>query len=113
QACGSISAAIALARKQFPGIFLEIEVETLEELKAALTAQPDRILLDNFSREHLLTAVQMKTAKSCPLEVSGGVTLENIHAIAATGVDYISVGAITKSVQAIDLSLLILPEPHA
>lgn len=107
KACGSISTAIYLARKKNPSLLLEIEVETLDELTEALQAKPDRILLDNFSLSMLSTAVIMNKNSVCELEASGGVDLTTIKAIAATGVDYISVGAITKSIQAIDLSLLI------
>lgn len=107
RACGSVANAIARARQGNQKLFVEIEVETLQELAEALAAHPDRILLDNFSREMLLEAVAMNHTKSCALEASGGVTLSNIAQIAATGVDFISVGAITKSIQAIDLSLLI------
>ncbi|MFA6302887.1 MAG: carboxylating nicotinate-nucleotide diphosphorylase [Legionella sp.] len=107
RACGSVANAIALARQANQKLFVEIEVETLQELAEALAAHPDRILLDNFGREMLLEAVAMNHSKSCTLEASGGVTLSNIAQIAATGVDFISVGAITKSIQAIDLSLLI------
>jgi nicotinate-nucleotide pyrophosphorylase (carboxylating) len=107
KACGSIRAAIETARKAAPSIFLEVEVETLVELQEALDSTPDRILLDNFTLEQLCQAVHMNQPKQCDLEASGGVTLETIRAIAETGVDFISVGSITKSIQAIDLSLLI------
>ncbi|KTC88631.1 carboxylating nicotinate-nucleotide diphosphorylase [Fluoribacter dumoffii] len=106
-ACGSVGKAVALARQNHKNILVEVEVETLEELHEALAAQPDRIMLDNFSEEMLEKAVKMNQPKRCTLEVSGGITLENIAAIGQLGVDFISVGAITKSIQAIDLSLLI------
>lgn len=106
KACGSIAAAVAMAKEKNKGLLVEIEVETLSELKEALAAGPDRILLDNFSLEMLTEAVKINHSQ-CKLEASGGVDLSTIAAIAKTGVDYISVGAITKSVQAIDLSLLI------
>lgn len=106
KACGSIRAAINLARQGKPGLLVEIEVETLDELREALTARPDRILLDNFNLQMLSDAVAMKQ-HGCELEASGGIDLLTIADVAKTGVDYISVGAITKSVQAIDLSLLI------
>ena len=86
---------------------LEIEVENLVELKEALDAAPDRILLDNFSTEMLQDAVSINQSYGCELEVSGGITIDNLAPIAATGVDFISMGSLTKSVQAIDLSLLI------
>ncbi|CAM4485496.1 MAG: Nicotinate-nucleotide pyrophosphorylase [carboxylating] [Legionella sp.] len=107
KACGSVAKAIALARQTQNNILVETEVETLDELREALDAKPDRILLDNFSLEMLAEAVRINQSNQCTLEASGGVTLENIAKIAASGVDFISVGAITKSIQAIDLSLLI------
>lgn len=107
KACGSITQAIVQARKNQPDLFLEVEVETLDELREALLAKPDRILLDNFTRDMLVEAVAMNQSFHCPLEASGGVDRDSIVSIAHTGVDYISVGAITKSIQAIDLSLLI------
>ena len=106
KACGSIGAAIALARQGEPNLLVEIEVETLDELSQALECMPDRIMLDNFTLQMLEDAVAMNQHR-CKLEASGGVDLSTIARIAQTGVDYISVGAITKSVQAIDLSLLI------
>lgn len=108
RACGSVRRAIELARSRHASLFLEVEVQTLQELQEALAAKPDRILLDNFSLDQLRQAVLMNQPVVCPLEASGGVTLQTIKLIAETGVDYISVGDLTKSVQAIDLSLLIL-----
>lgn len=107
KACGSVAHAIALARKTNHHLLVEIEVETLDELREALDAHPDRILLDNFTQDMLVAAVKMNQPKYCELEASGGINIENIAEIAKTGVDFISVGAITKSIQAIDLSLLI------
>lgn len=107
KSCGSIEKAIERARALRSELFVEIEVETLDELQQALKARPDRILLDNFSQEMLKKAVTLNQAYRCELEASGGVDLATISAIAETGVDYISVGAITKSLEAIDLSLLI------
>lgn len=107
KACGSISKAVASAREAHAHIFVEIEVETLDELREALSAAPDRILLDNFTQEMLVDAVKINHSVRCDLEVSGGITLENIAEIARTGVDFISVGALTKSIRAIDLSLLV------
>ena len=106
KACGSICAAIELARQGAPGLLVEIEVETLDELREALECMPDRIMLDNFNLSMLEDAVAMNQRR-CELEASGGIDLSTIAQVAKTGVDYISVGAITKSVQAIDLSLLI------
>jgi len=107
KACGSITAAIELARKINHGLLVEIEVESLDELREALAGMPDRVLLDNFSHEMLVAAVAINQPHQCSLEVSGGVNLASIASIAKTGVQYVSVGAITKSIQAIDLSLLI------
>lgn len=107
RACGSIREAIALARKTHQQLLVEIEVETIDELQEALQARPDRILLDNFSQSMLVQAVKMNQPKVCDLEASGGINLNNIAQIASSGVNFISVGAITKSIQAIDLSLLI------
>ncbi|WP_133127149.1 carboxylating nicotinate-nucleotide diphosphorylase [Legionella nagasakiensis] len=107
KACGSIKAAIALARKTGKGLLVEIEVETIAEFQEALAAGPDRILLDNFTPEMLMEAVAINKPKRCELEASGGIELSTLARIAETGVDYISIGAITKSIRAIDLSLLI------
>ncbi|WP_460455877.1 carboxylating nicotinate-nucleotide diphosphorylase [Arenimonas alkanexedens] len=110
-AAGSIAAAATAARTRHPSLPLIIEVETLAELDQALETGCDRILVDDFSDADLREAVT-RAAGRIPLEVSGGVTGERLRAIAATGVDYISVGALTKHVQALDLSLR-LGEPPA
>lgn len=109
RACGSIRAAVLQAKQQGLGRWIEVEVERLDELRDALSAKPDRILLDNFEVALLREAVLMNQAEAKPLvlEASGGIERENLAEVAATGVDYISVGAITKSVRAIDLSLLL------
>jgi len=107
KACGSITQAVKQARQQGLGKWIEVEVESLEEFREALSAKPDRILLDNFDHTMLVEAVAMNQDKSVMLEASGGVELANLGELAKTGVDYISVGAITKSVRAIDLSLLL------
>jgi nicotinate-nucleotide pyrophosphorylase (carboxylating) len=107
KACKTITNAIANARHLNSELFVEVEVETLDELSEALKARPDRILLDNFSMAMLKDAVLINKSYGCELEASGGIDLSNIRAIAQTGVDFISVGSITKSIQAIDLSLLI------
>lgn len=107
KACGSVAHAIGLARKTNKHLLVEIEVETLGELQEALDAHPDRILLDNFTQDMLEQAVKMNQPKYCELEASGGININNITAVAQTGVDFISVGTITKSIKAIDLSLLI------
>ena len=103
-AAGGIARAVNAARKLHPTLLLEVEVETLAELAQALDAGADRIMLDNFSPEDMLLAVR-QTAGRTPLEVSGNVSLDTIGDFARTGVDFISVGALTKHVQAVDLSL--------
>ncbi|WP_158886022.1 carboxylating nicotinate-nucleotide diphosphorylase [Rhodanobacter sp. L36] len=103
-AAGSIAAAVEAARRLHPDLLLEVEVENLDELSRALDAEVDRIMLDNFSVPLMREAVQ-KTAGRVPLEVSGNVDLETIAEYARTGVDFISVGALTKHVRAVDLSL--------
>jgi nicotinate-nucleotide pyrophosphorylase (carboxylating) len=106
-AAGSLTGAIEAARRDAAGIAIEIEVETLGELQEALNARPDIIMLDEFSLDELRTAVELNRAHGAhaKLEVSGSVSLESVRAIAETGVDYISVGALTKHVRAIDLSM--------
>ncbi|GAB4292588.1 MAG: carboxylating nicotinate-nucleotide diphosphorylase [Thiohalomonadaceae bacterium] len=106
-AAGSISRAVDQARHHAPhGIAVEVEVEDLQQLREALAAGADIVLLDNMEPELLRQAVAI-TAGQAKLEASGGITLDNIRAVAATGVDYISIGAITKHVQAVDLSMRI------
>lgn len=107
KACGSIDAAVKKARELNPMLLIEVEVETLAELREALQAKPNRILLDNFSIDKLREAVKLNQPKQCDLEASGNVTLATIRSIAETGVDFISVGGLTKSIIAIDLSFLI------
>ncbi len=103
-AAGSIEHAVKTARQLHAGLSVEVEVENLEELQQALSAGADVILLDNFSPDKLPAAVTLN-AKRAKLEASGGITLDNVRAIAVTGVDFISVGALTKHIRAIDLSL--------
>jgi nicotinate-nucleotide pyrophosphorylase (carboxylating) len=103
-AAGSVTAALQAAQREAAGLEIEIEVETLDQLREALAAGARRVLLDNFSRERLREAVAI-TAGRARLEASGGVTLETVRAIAETGVDDISVGALTKDVRAVDLSM--------
>jgi nicotinate-nucleotide pyrophosphorylase (carboxylating) len=104
-AVGSITAAINRVRecddRHRP---IEVEVRTLDELREALALQPDRILLDNMNLDQMREAVQIAAGR-VPLEASGNVTLETVNAIAATGVDFISSGALTHSVKALDISL--------
>ncbi len=103
-ACGSIAAAVAAARQLGTDLPVEVEVENLAELDAALEAGADILLLDNFDLETLREAVARNRGRA-RLEASGGVTLETVRAIAETGVDFISVGSLTKDVKAIDLSM--------
>ena len=103
-AAGSIRSAVTNAKSLHPGVAVEVEVENLTELAEALDAGADIILLDNFELELLKQAV-MFTQKRALLEASGGVSLSSIRAIAETGVDRISVGALTKDIIAVDLSL--------
>ncbi len=104
-AAGSITKAIQKAR-EFTSVTVEVEVESLSELLEALAAKPDRIMLDNFSLADLRAAVKL-SAGAVELEASGNIDLDNIHSIAQTGVDYISIGALTKHVKAVDLSMRI------
>ena len=103
-ACGGIANAVAQAQRLHPGKPVEVEVESLAELELALAAGADIIMLDNFTTEDMRTAVSLSAGRA-QLEVSGNVTLDTIADYAATGVDFISVGALTKHVQALDLSL--------
>ncbi|MEW5682229.1 MAG: carboxylating nicotinate-nucleotide diphosphorylase [Pseudomonadota bacterium] len=103
-AAGSIANAVATARQNFPGKPVEVETENLAELKQALDAGADIIMLDNFNLADIKQAVIMNAGKA-KLEVSGNITSERLTELAATGVDYISSGALTKHVQAIDLSM--------
>ena len=103
-AAGGIAAAVTAARRLHPQLLLEVEVENLDELQQALDAGVDRIMLDNFTPPLMREAVAI-TAGRVPLEVSGNVDLHTIGDYARTGVDFISVGALTKHVHAVDLSL--------
>jgi nicotinate-nucleotide pyrophosphorylase (carboxylating) len=106
-AAGSIAAAVAEARRLSPGVPVEVETETLAEFDQALAAGADVIMLDEYAPGTQREAVQRNRAAARPakLELSGGVTLETLPALAASGVDYISVGGITKHVRAVDLSM--------
>lgn len=107
-AAGSIAAAAAEARRVNSKVMLEVEVENLDELQQALAAKVDRILLDNFSGADMRTAVRITRAHQnagIELEASGNMTLETLRAVAETGVDFISVGGLTKHVRAVDLSM--------
>ena len=103
-AAGSIQAAVDTAQRLSPNIAVEVEVENLQELQQALDTGVDRILLDNMDIPMLKQAVQM-TNKQIPLEASGGITRKTAGDIAQTGVDYISIGSITKHIHAIDFSM--------
>ena len=103
-AAGSIAGAIGQARRLHPSLPIEIEVEDLDQLEAAITAGADIVLLDNFDLARLREAVKLNLGR-VQLEASGGVNLETVRAIAETGVERISVGNLTKDVQAVDLSM--------
>lgn len=107
-AAGSIRQAVAQARQVAGERMVEVEVESLDELREALATDIDRVLLDNFTEAQLREAVALTrthTARRIELEASGNVTLETIRSVAATGVDFISVGGLTKHVRAVDLSM--------
>jgi nicotinate-nucleotide pyrophosphorylase (carboxylating) len=103
-AAGSIGAAIRAAR-ELTSVPVEVEVESMQEFLEAVAAKPDRIMLDNFSLEEMAAAVKLNVG--IELEASGNIDLGNIRAVADTGVDYISIGALTKNVRAVDLSMRI------
>lgn len=108
ESAGGIAPAIAAARGLYPDRPIEIEVENLPGMREALGAKAERLLLDNFPLDQMQRAVAFNRAEGDPpaeLEASGGISLDNVRAIAETGVDYISVGALTKNVRAIDLSM--------
>lgn len=107
-AAGSIAAAAAEARLVNSKVMLEVEVENLDELQQALAARVDRILLDNFSNEDMTTAVRFTREhqnKGIQLEASGNMSLQTLRQVADTGVDFVSVGGLTKHVRALDLSM--------
>lgn len=104
-AAGSIVNAIRSAR-ELTSVPVEVEVESMQEFQQAVAAKPDRIMLDNFSFEDMVAAVKLN-AGAIELEASGNIGLDNIRGIAETGVDYISIGALTKHVRAVDLSMRI------
>jgi nicotinate-nucleotide pyrophosphorylase (carboxylating) len=102
-----VGKATRLALERAPeGVMVEVECATLDEVRDALEAGVPRILLDNMSTEELRAAVELAAGRA-ELEASGGITLDTIRAVAETGVDYISVGALTHSAPALDLSLLL------
>ena len=106
-AAGSLTRAVEAARRHVPGLKVEVEVENLKELAEAIAAKPDIILLDNFNEAEMRNAVALNNerGRQAKLEASGNVSLDNVRAIAETGVDFISVGGITKHVRAVDLSM--------
>jgi nicotinate-nucleotide pyrophosphorylase (carboxylating) len=107
-AVGSLSEAVRVARRGSPQVMIEVEVETLTQLAEALGTDADRIMLDNFSLEAMRQGVQMRDAhsgKRQELEASGSVNADTLRAVAATGVDFISIGAITKHLHAVDFSM--------
>ena len=103
-ACGGIESAIAAAKATGPGKPIEIEVESLDQLKVAISAGADRVMLDNFSLDAMREAVAIAAGRS-ELEASGNVNEQTLRAIAETGVDFISIGALTKAVTPLDLSM--------
>lgn len=115
RAAGSIAAAVAAARSRHPALPLVVEVESLAQLREALAAGCDRVLIDDFDATNRREAVRIARGAPSdgriPLEVSGGVDLAGLRAIAEDGVDFISIGALTKHVHAIDLSMKLGPPP--
>jgi len=115
-AAGSLAAAVTAAKRAGMGKPIEVEVESVAELEEALAAAPDIVMLDDFGQAELRAAVALNRARGRPvkLEASGSVSLESVRAIAETGVDYISVGALTKNIRAVDLSMRLewsMPRP--
>jgi len=107
-AVGSVTAAVETARRQSPGVMIEVEVETLAQLREALATDADRIMLDDFSLADMRAGVALRDAaagKRRELEASGSVNADSLRAVADTGVDFVSIGAITKHVRAIDFSM--------
>jgi nicotinate-nucleotide pyrophosphorylase (carboxylating) len=104
-AAGSISKAVRNAKTANPDVMIEVEVENDEQMQQALAAGADRLLLDNYGLAAMATAVQVVAGRA-ELEASGGVTLENLRETALTGVDFISIGSLTKNIHAIDLSMM-------
>ena len=103
-AAGGIAQAITQAHDIAPNKPVEVEVESFDELQQALEAGADIVMLDNFSQQEMIDAVKLVDGR-CKLEASGNITAERLREVALTGVDYISMGALTKDVQAIDLSM--------
>ncbi len=104
-AAGSVTAAISNVKKEFPGVEIEVEVDNLEQLKEALQTGVDIVLLDNMSIEQTKAAVEISKGFNTKLESSGGLKIENAAAYAASGVDYLAVGALTHSAPVLDIGL--------
>ena len=107
-ASGGVAAAFAAVRQMWPGLPVEVEVDSLAELCEALEAGADLVLLDNMSTETMTEAVAL-TAGRARLEASGGLTLEGARAVAETGVDFLAVGALTHSAPVLDIALDLRP----
>lgn len=106
-ACGGIGQAVSRARVMCPGKLIEVEVESIDELMLAIDARADIVMLDNFNPEQIQRAVSINNQR-CKLEVSGNITDDTLVELAELGVDYISSGALTKHLKALDLSLLVV-----
>jgi len=104
----SLAAAVVAVRRKYPGVPVEVEVESIAQLEDALSAKPEWIMLDNMSVPLMRRCVRL-CAGCCRVEASGGITLRNVGAVAASGVDAISIGALTHSAPAADLSLEVCP----
>ena len=105
-ACGSIGAAVAQAKVSHPNLPIEVETENLDEVRQSLEAGADRIMLDNFDSETLKLAVE-QIAGEAEIEISGGIELKDLATLDLSGIDYLSSGAITKNISALDLSMRI------
>lgn len=108
-AAGGVAAAFAAVRERFPGVPVEVEVDSLAQLDEVLAAGADLVLLDNFTVDEMAEAVR-RTAGRALLEASGGLTLDSAAAVAATGVDYLAVGALTHSAPVLDIGADLRPE---
>ena len=106
RAAAGITNAVNTAKQNNPGLPIEVEVESLAQLKEAIEANPSRIMLDNFDVDQIRAAVEI-TGGRVPLEASGNITFDTIRGVAETGIDFISIGALTKDISAADLSLLL------
>jgi nicotinate-nucleotide pyrophosphorylase (carboxylating) len=105
-AAGSIAEAVGRVRSAFPGVSVEVEARNIGDVETLLALKVDRIMLDNFSIDAMKQAVELVHGL-IPLEASGGITLDTVRTVALTGVDYISVGEITHSVHALDISMIV------